>query len=213
MKRLLTVMLATLFLTLFGCSTGRGAEKPTLEEISYTSDVSAQDCFLCGDGGNQVTRWGENNIGIISLNTFEVMPIEINRYDNNGELIEENTGRMTMRMFKSEAGGFSASVMEDVDRGHADVSISFYDNETLDADNTAAFLCENCLNELMDSIYKNEFGVGVINFDTREIKVFEENLTGFGSGDFYIHCDLKESSSKKNTRILDLVIFYCPVRY
>jgi len=213
MKRFLSVLLATLLLLLSGCNVGRGAEDRTLEEISYSSDVSTQDCFLCGDGGTHVTQWGENNIGIISLNTFEVMPIEINCYDNNGELIEENTGRVTMRIFQSEAGGFSASVMEDVDRGHAGASISLHDDETLDAENTAAFLCESCLNELMNSIYKNAFGVGVINFDTKEIQVFEENVTGFGSGDFYIHCDLKEPGAKEDTRRLDLVIFYCPVRY
>lgn len=213
MKQFLSVLLTISLLLLSGCIAGRGAEDYSMEKVSYTSDVSLQDCFLCGDGGAHVTKWGENNIGIISLNTFEIMPIEINRYDNNGKLIEENTGCMIMRIFSSEAGGFTASVMEDADRGHAGASIYLYDDETLDAENTAAFLCESCLNELMNSIYKNAFGVGVINFDTKEIQVFEENVTGFGSGDFYIHCDLKEPGAKKDTRKLDLVIFYCPVRY
>jgi len=213
MKRLLSVLLATLLLLLHGCNAGKGAEDHTLEKISYPSDVSTDDCFLCGNGGNHVTCWGENNIGIISLNTFEVMPIEINRYSSNGELIEENTGCTTMWMFQSKAGGFRASVMVDVDRGLADVSISLYGDETLDVETVASFLCERCLNELMDSIYKNGFGVGIINFETKKICVFEENVTGFGSGDFYIHYDLKEPGAKEDTRELSLVIFCCPVRY
>ncbi len=48
MKQLLSVLLATLLLFIFGCNARGGVEDCALEEISYTSDVSAQGCFLWG---------------------------------------------------------------------------------------------------------------------------------------------------------------------
>ena len=45
------------------------------------SSVLPEECFICSPS---IPNWGQNNVGIISLNTFEVLPIEINRYRNGG---------------------------------------------------------------------------------------------------------------------------------
>lgn len=64
-------------------------------EAASVHCVSKADCYLCGDGNTRYKEYyGQNNVGIISLNTFELMPVEINRYDQSGQLIEENTGVM-----------------------------------------------------------------------------------------------------------------------
>lgn len=213
MKRFICVVEMFFLLALCSCSLGNDSGFVPPEQLSYTSTTPVEDCFFCGDEFSNVTNSGQNNIGIISLNTFEIMPIEINQYDNHGNLIEENTGRMTMRGFGSESGGFNATVTETPDRGYANVSIEFYNDETLDLEKAASFLCEDCLNKLLEGIYNNEFGLGVINFSTGEIQVFEENKVGFGSGDFYIHCDFIERAKKDKTRKLNLLVFYSPLRY
>ena len=71
-------------------------EKKPYEYVDFVSAVTQEDCFLCGNGsGFPVSSyWGEDNIGIINLNTFELLRLEINRYGDHGDLIEEAAGYM-----------------------------------------------------------------------------------------------------------------------
>lgn len=210
MKKTILILLAFLIILPTGCSTKKNVDRIFPQE-HYTSFVSADDCFLCG-ADNHEHYWGKNNVGIISLNTFEVVPIEINRYNSKGDIIQENTGTYTLRPIYSGDNGFEGYYMAETDYGYASASILFYGDETLDVEKTANFLCEECLNQLTGEIYKNEFGVGVINFSTKEIRVFEEDITGFRSGDFYIHCDFEDYDKRTGTRNLRTLIFYCPLR-
>ena len=63
------------------------------ENLTYSSNISPDDCYLCnGKIENLIpSKWGQNNIALISLNTFEIKPLEINRYDGD-QLIEEFAG-------------------------------------------------------------------------------------------------------------------------
>jgi len=209
-------LLVSLLIILPGC----GAEQRTAsnaipEEVIYHSDTSAEDCYLCGGGIEDMFPfyWGQNNVALISLNTFEIKPIEINRYDrSNGRLIEEYAGVVSFAGGGSTDGGFSANLMLEYDRGYATGSVDFLNDETLDADKAACFLCDDCLNEILPKEISQCFGVGAINLDTREIRLFEENLCGFGLGDFYIDYDLKEQINGDSHQ-MDLLIFYCPIRY
>lgn len=156
--------------------------------------------------------WGQNNIALISLNTFDIKPIEINRYDRlTRQLIEEYAGTVSLGGGGSIDGGFSANLLLDYDRGYASGSINFYDDAVLDASKTAAFLCADCLNELLPQKIDRCFGVGAIDLSTKEIRIFEESLGGFGLGDFYIDCDLNDQ--KNDSRQMSILIFYCPIRY
>ena len=73
-------------------------------------------------------------------------------------------------------------------------------------------LCADCLNEILPKEISQCFGVGAINLDTKEIRLFEKSLGGFGLGDFHIDCNLKEQKHGDSSR-MDLLIFYCPLRY
>lgn len=209
MKKAITFVV-TLALCLIGC----GAD-PSVEAVpeQVISTVPAKDCFLCGNGAEEPFYWGQNNVGIISLNTFEVMPIAINRYDDDGVLIEKNTGCMTSHGISNNESGFCAHVFEDPDRGYASGSIEFREDEVLDAEKTASYLCQTCLDAVLAEIYKSGFGIGVINFATREIRVFEECFTGFCLGDYYIDFDWKEQGQTEDSREVDILVFYCPLRY
>ncbi len=64
---------------------------------------------------------------------------------------------------------------------------------------------ENCLD-------KNPMGIGVIDFRTNEVRLFEKRVLGFLFGDYYISCN--NWNSTDNGRLeMDLFIFYCPERY
>ena len=114
------------------------------ENPTYSSNTSPDDCYLCGGNIENLmpSKWGQNNIALISLNTFEIKPLEINRYDGN-QLIEEFAGFGSVGGGPSIDGGFSASLMQDHDRGYANGTVWFHDDEVLDAGKTADFLCEN----------------------------------------------------------------------
>ncbi len=218
MKKTAFALLVSLLFILSGCGTGPSTitDSHTISEnVAYRSDTSAEECLLCGGGIENIVSsyWGQNNVALISLNTFEIKPIEINRYDrSNGQLIEEYSGVTYFAGGDSTDGGFSASLMLEYDRGYAAGSVDFLNDETLDADKAASFLCADCLNEILPKEISQCFGVGVINFDTKEIRLFEENLCGFGLGDFHIDCDLKEQKNG-GSRQMDLLVFYCPIRY
>jgi len=210
--RIIRKQIATVFtvLALMLCACGQQAQtelerdwKAEAEAASVYCTAKA-DCFLCGaDAG----YFGQNNVGVISLNSFSFMPVEINRYDHSGELIEENTGAMQMRFFQNGDDGMNASVMLEPDRGIAHVSISIKADETLDLVNAAAHLCPDCLTELASQFYGRVSGVGVVNFSTRRLYALQESVTGFGAGDYYIHCD-RDTKDK-----LDILITYTPLRF
>lgn len=61
------------------------------EHIDYVSNITQEECFVCG-ANSGYTYWGEDNVGIVNLNTFELLYLEINRYDDHGNLIEEPAG-------------------------------------------------------------------------------------------------------------------------
>lgn len=177
------MFIVTLALCVTGCDAEPGVpSEPETEPV--ISNMSAEDCFLCGSGAEEPCYWGQNNVGIISLNTFEVMPLEINRYDAHGTLIEEEAGYVQTGGFQNPENGFSAYMMVNPDSGYATGQISFREDEKLDVEKTATFLCQDCLDAVLSEIHEKGFGVGVINFATREIHASEKNFTGFGLGDF-----------------------------
>lgn len=218
MKKWFLVLLVSLMLFLSGCgmvqniNTGNGAAS---SETVYYSDTSAEDCYLCGGHIDNIipSYWGQDNVALISLNTFEIKPIEINRYDKlDGHLIEEYAGSISFGGGESQNDGFSASMMLDCDRGYATGSLHFYEDEALDVEKARAFLCSDCLNRILPYDLNQCFGVGAINLATKEIRVFERRIIGFGLGDFHFDCHLMDKQ-KHSSDWMDLLIFYCPIRY
>ena len=213
MKHFSLVLLVIPLFILAGC----GTDQRTVPdgETGYFSGTSAEDCYLCGGGieKNIPSHWGQDNIAFISLNTFEIKPLEINRYDSlSGQLIEEYAGVVSFGGGGSIDGGFSANLLLDYDRGYATGSVEFRADETLDIDKAASFLCADCLNEIVPQEVSQCFGVGAINLTTKEIRLFEETLAGFGLEDFYIDCNFVEYKNS-DSRQMDILIFYCPIRY
>ena len=58
-------------------------------------------------------------MGIISLNSFEISHIGINRYDDCGNMIEEASGGMSSTMSRCGREGFSSWITENSNRGYA----------------------------------------------------------------------------------------------
>lgn len=202
---------AALALCLTGCGEGPGAEAGPEQIIST---VSPEDCFLCGNGAGEPFYWGQNNVGILSLNSFEVLPLEINRYDEHGALIEESAGHVRAGGFQDSENGFSAYVVISPDNGYALEQLSFQEDRELHAEKAAAFLCQDCLDKVLSEIHGGALGVGVINFSTKEIRVLDKSSSAFGLGDYYIHmCSWDEQDEAADTQDIALLVFFHPPRY
>lgn len=208
MKRWILILLLLLST---GCGSGRSAAQTA--ERPFTSETSAEDCCLCGNGLERLEPFfrGQNNAALISLNTFEIQPIEINRYSPDGQPIEEYAGTVSFGSGGAD-GGFSAVLMLDSDRGYALGTVDLLEDEALDTDRVSAFLCADCMNRILPREPDQSLGLGVIHLETRELRVLEQGLEGFGLGDFYVSWHLEEGRFRGSPQIRFL-IFWCPVRY
>lgn len=214
MKRLtLALLILLLLFTLTGCASEPDFTERT--EITYSSDTSPEDCYLCGNGIESLvpSYWGQKNVAFISLNTFEIAPLEINRYNRlDGTQIKEYAGVVSFQGGGGTDDGFSVRLMVSYDRGFAGGALDFYDDEVLDIDKAASFLCSDCLNSIITGRYGEYYGVGVIDLETKEIRVLEKRVGGFGLGDYYIFCNW-QPQERNDTLRMEILVLNCPIRY
>lgn len=222
----LTVM-CLLMSMLLGCQNSREPEDPSgrmpypeetvgEKEPKYISKISKKDCLLCGDGeGTLLPLYkGEENIGVISLNTFDLAYVEINQYDDYGNMLEEPSQGTFMMRVSTGKGGFTFMATGDTNRGYSMCDLYFNNDEFLDVGQAATHMCTECLNKAMDDGFGDEpTGMAVINFSTGEVRILRENLIAFQFGDFYISCKSKRNETEENDLEMDMLVFYCPRRY
>ena len=209
MRKLVGLILVFLLL-LTACSNGEqpSISKKEYEHIPYVSDLSQEECFVCGENPNHPisSYWGEDNVGILNLNTFEVLYIEINRYDDNGQLIEETAGYMQMHSMSNGESYVHSS--DNPDRGLSHIQIQG-DRKPVDAKAIQSFLCQTCLDKIND-MYFGDYPpeeYAVVNFSDKSIRPLIKNTTWFTFGNFDVDCDFEENGN------IDLLIHYCPPRY
>lgn len=183
---------------LAGC---RGAPPEEVPEEPVVC-VPPEECFLC------TGTWERNNVGIISLNTFEIAEVEINRYDAKGKLIEEAAGVFVMQPWLFGEDGLYIQMALDSDGGFAMLTIDPGSDQQADRHKAAEFLCGDCMEKILPEGDKRKLGFGIIDLATGEIKLFERQLLGFRAGDFYVHCDWEEKKER-----LKVLIVYSPARY
>lgn len=185
-------------------------EKKTYEHIDYVSAITQDDCFICGTKDDPLTaaHWSEDNVAILDLNTFEVLRLEINRYGDHGELIEEAAGYMQTSSLIDNENESYAHAYTFPDNGYANVNLTGV-QYAIDRDSIQGHLCQSCL----DSINEMWFGedppaeYGILSFEDRTIRPLITYTTGFGMGNFHVDCDFEDGGK------IDLLIFYCPPRY
>lgn len=210
MKRLLCFLLCLFSLLLTACSSNDQMknEAKEYEHTPYVSSIEQADCFLCGESKKDLVNlyWDEDNVGIINLNTFEFTRLEINRYDDHGNLITEKAGFMQSGGLSSEDAWVHS--MTDPDRGYSHVQI-IGEKNPIDADAIQSHLCQICLDTIND-MYFGDYApseYAVISFADKTIRPFIQNTTWFTFGNYGIECDFEEDGD------IDLFVVYCPPRY
>ena len=200
-----------LAILLIATHTAKQEQAPTATEyshIDYVSDLAQSDCFLCGNGSDPITSlyWGEDNVAVINLNTFELMRLEINRYDDHRQPVTTAAGYMQTNHLSGE--NTYAHAFTHPDNGYAHVQISGvrYD---IDRNVIQSKLCQSCLDTINDRWFSEDAPAeyGIIYLADRTIRPLMTCTPWFSTGNYGIDCEFKESGA------IDLLIHYCPNRY
>lgn len=180
------------------------------EHINYVSTITEAECYVCSDSGGYTVSayWGEDNVGIVNLNTFEMMRLEINRYGDHGELIEEPAGFMSSIGLSDKETDTHAHAYCFPDNAYASVQITGV-QYAIDRDLLQSKLCQTCLDSINDLWFTDQppAEYAVISFQDRTIQPLLNAHPWFEAGNFGIDCEFKENGT------IDLLIHYCPNRY
>lgn len=167
-------------------------EKPAqYEHIDYVSAIEKEQCFICGSGSDY-SYWGEDNIAILNLNSFEMCRIEINRYNEKGEQILEKSGCMTTGGMSEKDTYVHCFVFPD--NGYASVEMKGL-TYSIDREMVENKLCSDCL----ASINSTWFGdlppaeCAIINLKERKIDLLLDGRAWFSSGEYGIDCEYKDN--------------------
>lgn len=185
-------------------------------ESVYISDTSPSDCQLCGEGKGTLlpAYWGEDNVGIIDLNTFRISHISINEYDSHGRRVKDGRGGSSFNMLTIGENGMSVWGSIDSCRGYYSGQASMKSRIGLDLEEVSEFLCTDCLNSILDECYdETYYSLGIVNFKTHQIRLLEKRVTAFVFDNFYIDCSYYEDEQGDGEYSFELLIFYCPPRY
>lgn len=182
--------------------------KETSKSYKFTSQIQKEDCYLCSDSEDSpIAEFREHaNVGIINVNTFEVMELEINRYDRNGNQIMEATG--AMHMCNRTLGEIQVTGMVDPDCSFASVSFD-PDGKTIDEEKLGQFLCQECLDEFGTSCHGSESisPIAVVNFKQRYLAALNERIPWFMRKDYLVTVNYDEDGS------IGVVAVYNPPRF
>ena len=208
MKRIALILISLLLLLLMGC----GQEEPSTIDLSdyehpdLVSSISKEECFLCGNRDDHAlsTYWGQDNVGLIIVNTFEVLPISINKYDLDGQQVKEPQGVLIHEGIAT--GERDLHAWTDPDRGNSRVDIS--PGEAIDPEAINAFLCQSCLDTFGGHYYVRDTPpeIAVVNFSTRELLPLVETCPWFTFDNFAVDVDFQDDGG------FDLLIYSAPPR-
>ena len=172
--------------------------------------ITEAECYVCGDGGDHTVSayWGEDNVGIINLNTFEMMRLEINRYGEHGELMEEPAGYMSSIGLSDKEADSYAHAYCFPDNAYASVQITGV-QYAIDRDVIQSRLCQTCLDSINDLWFTDQppAEYAVISFEDRTVQLLLNAHPWFEAGNFGVDCEFKDDGA------IDLLIHYCLNRY
>lgn len=209
MKDKLVLFLTLVLVLLLPACSGQkaaSASSRSYEHIEFVSAIEKEDCCLCGEAGELAAYWGQDNLGLVNVNTFEVCPVEINTYNQDGTQIKEAQG-----VFLSGGGRLGEShihTFTDPDRGDSHVDIQHVGGP-IDPEAIGGYLCKDCLDAFAGNYFEDDDPpeVAVVNFRTRELRPLVQSCSWFALDNFSVACDFQEDGS------ISLLLYYSPPRF
>lgn len=204
------VMMFLLLAVIVNVQTTKSPQQEEYEHIDYVSNIAEAECYICSECGDTAASayWGENNVGLINLNNFELLHLEINRYGDGRELIEESAGVMLSCGIMDEEADAYAHAYVFPDRAYATLQITGV-QYAIDRDVIQSRLCQNCLDSINTLWFTTQppAEYAVISFEDRTIRPLLNSHPWFIAGNFGVDCEFKDNRS------IELLVHYCPIRY
>ena len=175
------------------------------EHIDFVSTITPADCFVCSEQG---PYWGEDNVGLINLNNFDLLHLPINRYGDHGELITEPAGVMLSCGTMDEEADTYAHAYVFPDNAYASLQITGV-QYNIDRDLIQGMLCQNCLNSINSLWFTNQppAEFAVVSFEEKTIQPLLNAHPWFSAGNFGVDCEFKDRGN------IDILVHYSPNRY
>jgi hypothetical protein len=179
------------------------------EHIDYISTITQEECYVCSDTKDfsGFLYWGEDNVGIVNLNSFELLRLEINRYDDHGNLLEEPAGYMSSSGMSNEKTESYVHAYCHPDNAYADVQLSGV-QYAIDRDSVQNHLCQTCLDSINDLWFTDmpPAEYAIVSFENRTIQPLLNAHPWFSAGSYGIDCEFDEDGK------IDLLIHYIAPR-
>lgn len=200
----------TMFVLMAVIANIQNAKAPQQEEyeyIDYVSNITEEDCYICGDSGDTIASayWGEDNVGLINLNNFDLLYLGINRYGDGRELIQEPAGVMLSCGIMDEEADTYAHAYISPDNAYAKLQITGV-QYAIDRDLVQSWLCQTCLDSINSLWFTTQppAEYAIISFEDRTIQPLLNVHPWFAAGNFGIDCEFKDNGA------IDLLVHYCP---
>ena len=180
------------------------------KHIDYVSKITPEECYVCGNISAFIgsSYWGEDNVGIVNLNTFEVLRLEISHYDVHGERLAEPAGYIF-------CGGLSNRETESYvhaycfpDHAYADVQLAGV-QYSIDRDSVENHLCQTCLDFINDLWFTDQppAEYAIVSFEDRTLQPLLNARPWFSAGNYGIDCEFKADGR------IDLLVHYIAPRH
>ena len=190
-------------------STAKERVPEDYEHIDYISTITQEECYVCSDTKDfsGFLYWGEDNVGIVNLNSFELLRLEINRYDDHGNLLEEPAGFMSSSGMSNEETESHAHAYCFPDNAYADVQLSGV-QYAIDRDSVQNHLCQTCLDSINDLWFTDmpPAEYAIVSFENRTIQPLLNAHPWFSAGSYGIDCEFDGDGK------IDLLIHYIAPR-
>ena len=179
--------------------------KQPYEHEDLVSEITEKECYICGSVSD-FAYWGEDNVAILNLNTFEMHRLEINRYDAHGQLITEPAGVMVSGGMHEDDTYVNSFAFPD--EGYARVEITNLKYE-IDRGLVQSKLCQICLDTINDLWFGDipPAEIAVVSLAERKMHPLIDTSSWFSVGEYGVDCEYEEDGD------IDLLIHYIASRY
>lgn len=213
MKKKLLMLLILLLgcACLLACSNNQDLKTEEPHIIEVFSQIDESSCYLCYPPSNSLLNLyaGGNSIGILSLNTFDLMDLDIVPFNDNGTIDFTPVGQISISMRSFEDAYFRFS--NHPDRRYVDVTIDYKDTlPAVDYDFLSTQLCQSCLNEVLElenEVFDRELDMPcyvLIDFSTKKLYSICQWQRGYYIEDYVVKLSHKREDDLKT----ELLIFF-----
>ena len=168
------------------CQITQGSVKSTLD--------NREECCLCGSNSRSLMGMyrGKDDLGIISLNNWYVLDMGVGK-----DAEETMSGQNSSRITATGEGGCIFHVDLNHARRISEVRIEYSGENYFDADKVRGYLCQTCLDKLIDVIDVNgdsecPVGLCMIDFQTQELYSLQEQYVTYYIRDYYVKIESGE---------------------